>query len=537
MKGMLSLQEIMQRTHFEKAEVIAGEKGMNRLVKWVHVVEITTIENLLNGQELILSTGVSFGDNPAAFHSFVKQLINCHAAGLCIEKGRYTSTIPADIIALADEHHFPLILFHEEVSFVEITQDIHSILINQQYKKISELEMYAQSLNKKLLTISHEEEILSYLHEHIGTQIIYEKENQDIYFIPSVPIHKRKELITALSNSDNDENLHLKQPIQVLDKQYGVIHLYSKNRPLSEFDLLMLDRTVTALAQHLLRGLYVEEKRRLEESEWLRSWLDGGQSLDSIREFLSRHESIFVKNGVVLLCKKNGQDSPTLDKTYLTLLFRSIFEQQGFSVFFTEMKNTLTVILLNRRDPGKWKERVKEGISNLIAKQCDKNGRTFLRLSVGKYVHVLEQMSKSYWTSGEAMKIQEQLLHGVYSSFFEDLHIYRLISYMQKQQDLREFVMEYLEPVIVHDQKHNGKLLETLKVYLSCNGSKKETANQLFIVRQTLYHRIQKLETLLGEDFMLAEKRLVIEFMIMVYEYLNSTNDYFEDANRTTSNL
>lgn len=536
MKGMLSLQEIMQRTHFEKAEVIAGEKGMNRLVKWVHVVEITSIEKLLNGQELILSTGVSFGDNPTAFHSFVQQLINCHAAGLCIEKGRYTSTIPADIIALADEHHFPLILFHEEVSFVEITQDIHSILINQQYKKISELEMYAQSLNKKLLTISHEEEILSYLHEHIGTQIIYEKENQDIYFIPSVPIHKRKELVTALSN-DNDENLHIQQPIQVLDKQYGMIHLYSKNRPLSEFDLLMLDRTVTALAQHLLRGLYVEEKRRLEESEWLRSWLDGGQSLESIREFLSRHDSFFVKNGVVLQCKKNGQDSPSLDKTYLSLLFRSIFEQQGFSVFFTEMKNTLTVILLNRRDAGRWKERVKEGISNLIAKQCDKNGKTFLRLSVGKYVHGLEQMSRSYWTAREAMKIQEQLLHGVYSSFFEDLHIYRLISYMQKQQDLREFVMEYLEPVIVHDQKHNGKLLETLKVYLSCNGSKKETANQLFIVRQTLYHRIQKLENLLGEDFMLAEKRLVIEFMIMAYEYLNSTNDYFEESNRTTSNL
>jgi purine catabolism regulator len=108
---------------------------------------------------------------------------------------------------------------------------------------------------------------------------------------------------------------------------------------------------------------------------------------------------------------------------------------------------------------------------------------------------------------------------------------------MQNQQDLQEFVMEYLEPVIVHDQKNNGKLLETLKVYLSCNGSKKETANQLFIVRQTLYHRIQKLEALLGADFMHAEKRLVIEFMIMVYEYLNSTNDYFDDSNRTTLNL
>ncbi|WP_078379589.1 PucR family transcriptional regulator [Sutcliffiella halmapala] len=533
MKGMLSLQEIMRRRHFDKAEVIAGEKGIHRLVKWVHVVEVTKIEKLLNGQELILSTGVAFGENPKAFRFFVQQLINCNAAGLCIEKGRYTSTIPQEIMDLANENQFPLILFYEEVSFVEITQDIHSVLINQQYQMISELEMYAQTLNKKLLTISNEEEILTYLHEHIGTQIIYEKENQERFFIPSVPIHKRKDLVNSLPHHEEKVNYYLQQPILVLDKQYGVIHLYSKDRNLSEFDLLMLDRTITALAQHLLRGLYVEEKRRLEESEWLRSWLDGGQSLDSIREFLTRHDAIFNKGGVVLLCKKISQESPSLDKTYLTLLFRSIFEQHGFSVFFTEMKNTLTVILLNRREGGNWKERLKDGVSSLVAKQCDKHGKSVLRLTIGKYIQSLEHLTKSYWTSWEALQIQEQLLQGVYLSYFEDLHIYRLISYMQKQHDLREFVMEYLEPVMEYDQKHNGKLLETLKVYLACNGSKKETANKLFIVRQTLYHRIQKLETLLGADFMNAEKRLVIEFMIMVHEYLHSTSSYFEDESKS----
>lgn len=528
MKGMLSLQEIMRRRHFDKAEVIAGEQGIYRLVKWVHVVEITNIEKLLNGQELILSTGVEFGDKPIAFHSFVQQLINCHAAGLCIEKGRYTSTIPQEIIDLANENQFPLILFQEEVSFVEITQDIHSVLINQQYQMISKLEMYAQTLNKKLLTISHEEEILSYLYEHIDTQIIYEKENQERYFIPSVPIHKRKELINSLPFHDDKEN-YMKQPIQVFDKHYGVIHLYSKDRNLSEFDLLMLDRTVTALAQHLLRGLYVEEKRRLEESEWLRSWLDGGQSLDAIREFLTRHDAIFNKGGVVLLCKKINEESPSLDKTYLTLLIRSVFEQYGFSVFFTEMKNTLTVILLNRREAATWKDRLKDGVTALVNKQRDKNSKPILRMTIGKYVSALEQLSKSYWTSWEALKIQEQLLHGAYLSFFEDLHIYRLISFMQKHHDLSEFVMEYLEPVIMYDQKHNGKLLETLKTYLACCGSKKETASKLYIVRQTLYHRIQKIESLLGADFMNSEKRLVIEFMIMVYEYLGSTSTYFDE--------
>src|SRR5690606_38986135 len=93
---------------------------------------------------------------------------------------------------------------------------------------------------------------------------------------------------------------------------------------------------------------------------------------------------------------------------------------------------------------------------------------------------------------------------------------------------LQEVVLEYLEPVIAYDKKNNGKLMETLKTYLSCNGSKQETANRLFIVRQTLYHRIQKLEKLLGADFMNHEKRLAIEFMILSYEFLISSKQFKE---------
>jgi purine catabolism regulator len=75
-----------------------------------------------------------------------------------------------------------------------------------------------------------------------------------------------------------------------------------------------------------------------------------------------------------------------------------------------------------------------------------------------------------------------------------------------------------------YDQKYNGKLLETLKTYLECNGSKQETSNRLYIVRQTLYHRLQKIENLLGEDFMKHEKRVAIEFMLLVFDYFSAAD-------------
>ena len=51
---------------------------------------------------------------------------------------------------------------------------------------------------------------------------------------------------------------------------------------------------------------------------------------------------------------------------------------------------------------------------------------------------------------------------------------------------------EYIQHIIEYDRKHNSKLVETLKVYLHTNGQKKDTSERLFIVRQTLYHRLEK---------------------------------------------
>lgn len=54
-----SVEDILVRKYFEHAKVIAGHNGLSRQVKWVHVVEVTSIKNLLNGNELILSTGIA----------------------------------------------------------------------------------------------------------------------------------------------------------------------------------------------------------------------------------------------------------------------------------------------------------------------------------------------------------------------------------------------------------------------------------------------------------------------------------------------
>ncbi|MEO2207592.1 helix-turn-helix domain-containing protein [Paenibacillus pabuli] len=92
---------------------------------------------------------------------------------------------------------------------------------------------------------------------------------------------------------------------------------------------------------------------------------------------------------------------------------------------------------------------------------------------------------------------------------------------MKQSGNLEDFIEEYLGPVIRHDAERGGQLLSTLKQYLVLCCSKQETATALFIVRQTLYHRLDKIEALLGEDYILPEKRIATQLAIYAYEYVN----------------
>ena len=57
-----------------------------------------------------------------------------------------------------------------------------------------------------------------------------------------------------------------------------------------------------------------------------------------------------------------------------------------------------------------------------------------------------------------------------------------------------------MERVAAYDARKGTTLLRTLDVYLSCGGSIARTAEHLYVHRNTLVQRLEKLHDLLGLD-------------------------------------
>ena len=54
----LTINHLLDKKHFDKATIVTGHNGLSNQVKWVHILETIDIEQLIHGNELILTTGI-----------------------------------------------------------------------------------------------------------------------------------------------------------------------------------------------------------------------------------------------------------------------------------------------------------------------------------------------------------------------------------------------------------------------------------------------------------------------------------------------
>lgn len=96
--------------------------------------------------------------------------------------------------------------------------------------------------------------------------------------------------------------------------------------------------------------------------------------------------------------------------------------------------------------------------------------------------------------------------------FFDQMGMFRLLTGIQDVQELRTYYQSILQPVIAYDTANHTDLLSTLLCYLDHKQQLPETAEALFIHKNTLKYRLNKLEALLEADF--SDPAFIAEVML-----------------------
>lgn len=146
------------------------------------------------------------------------------------------------------------------------------------------------------------------------------------------------------------------------------------------------------------------------------------------------------------------------------------------------------------------------------------NGVVF-RVGIGKAYAGAAGAKKSYSEAEKALKLVS-IVSDRDIVFYDDLGIYALLFSIGDTAAFETFCHNTLGELIEYDKLNGMHLCETLEVFLEKNKNAAETTEALYIHRNTLRYRLDKIRSLLGKDFDTTEELVNLSMAFKIKKHL-----------------
>ncbi|WP_167402576.1 PucR family transcriptional regulator [Micromonospora viridifaciens] len=161
--------------------LVAGDAGLDRPVRWVHVAEVPDIATLLGGGELVLTTGIGLPADDAGLRAFIGDLADVGVSGLVVELGRrYVSGVPRVMAAAAERRGLPLVELRRAIPFVRITEAVHALIVDAQLTELRATEEIHQRFTELSVEGADAAEVVRQAAELSGCPVVLENLSRQV---------------------------------------------------------------------------------------------------------------------------------------------------------------------------------------------------------------------------------------------------------------------------------------------------------------------------------------------------------------------
>jgi predicted DNA-binding protein YlxM (UPF0122 family) len=117
-------------------KLLAGQKGLNNLVEWVHIIENDEVSKFLHGKEVVFTSGM-LNNNDGWLLEYAKKLYSVGTSAFVVNIGPYTKLIPDDVVKYCNSVNMPLYTIPWETRMVDVTRDICYRIMQKEQVEIS----------------------------------------------------------------------------------------------------------------------------------------------------------------------------------------------------------------------------------------------------------------------------------------------------------------------------------------------------------------------------------------------------------------
>ena len=264
------------------------------------------------------------------------------------------------------------------------------------------------------------------------------------------------------------------------------------------------------IAVSQIRGLLVAYKEKYDRNNYFQNLiLDNLLLVDIYNRAKRLHINVEAKRVVYLVETRMDKESGVIE------LMRSLFSQHnGDYVTSVDEKGVILIKTLHKGEGDQAIEQIAQMILDMLNTEAMLNAR----VSYGTVISELKEVSKSYKEAKMAMDVGKIFDAEKRVISYRHLGIGRLI--YQLPTNLCKMFMEEIFGDNLPNQL-DEETLTTIHKFFENSLNVSETARQLYIHRNTLVYRIEKLQKETGLDIRNFDDALTFKIALMVVSYLH----------------
>lgn len=145
---------------------------------------------------------------------------------------------------------------------------------------------------------------------------------------------------------------------------------------------------------------------------------------------------------------------------------------------------------------------------------------TLILCGLGTPSRSISEWRTSFRQAGQALELSRRFRERK-PLYFPDLSIYRLLIQLENSPELIAFQEEMLGALLASEGAR--ELIHTLQVYFAHNGNLSQAAEALFVHRNTLIYRMERIANLTGANLDDPEIRLAMQLALHIYRMMEKT--------------
>lgn len=521
---MMTLDNILKNERFSELTLINSNADLSREVSTIESTETPDIAKYLGPNTFLLTTAMAYKEDQKGLCDLIVQLNNLPCAGLGIKLGRFIYELDEEVIETANRLKFPLIkipidstlgsIFHELLSHLWQNKNEQLVYSLNIQKKFSNLMIRNASINVLLRNLAHTLKKSIALVDPFGNITSSTNSNKAQY-------SKRvlRNIVEHLAEKDRSSTpivINLREPslkvstasIYSIDiASYFPYYLIIFDAVNMEYPIstMAIEQAILILAFTLYKNLRVSYNAITTKEDFLKnlvSFKNHEQLNESQLLYIGEKYGLKSSNLYQVIIGSISNRSkvsidPTVVEEWYTLIYNwldiKLEKDIKKSILFPDIDKYDYIILLQ------------DNVPNLISKLVSyrlilqKTLQLDMNFYVGNVVQDINLIKYSYKEAIESMESGETKNNINFIKYYNQLDTLELLHLLPKNQ-LESFISNTLKSLANPTDETLIEFKNTLKTFLDLNCNITDTANALFIHRNTVKYRIKRCEEILGQD-------------------------------------